>query len=166
MRCKTVRMVIACGGAEDKKEEALQEHLQKCDRCRAFAGRYGKMKDAVQGIGHPVPSEALVLRSLALCNADPVRIRSPYRPLVRVLKAVLFLVLGVFALITLLWTIPVISGISYGEPMTVEQMTALAYVFQNIVMVLLIPVLLRRRRRALILLRIRSSDETRMALML
>ncbi len=124
------------------------------------------MKEAVQGIEHPEPAETLVLRSLALCDADPLRRRYSYSPFFPLLKAVPLVVLGLLAIITLGWTSRVMAGISLGEPITMEQMTALAYVFQNIVMVSLMPLLLRRRKKAPAPLRDRSSGTAGMALMI
>ncbi len=139
--CDESEKILAAGDPDDAEGLArATAHLSECSRCAEFAAKLEELRSALGGVESPAAPAELCARTVDSCHAELARPRS--RGWARAGFAGL-------ATLTCAWTgAALVQAVGQGE-LTREGAWALTLVWQNVLALLVSPLLLCRRSPSL-----------------
>ncbi len=146
MSCKTIERLIL-----ESEERPLAEgdrrqvegHLRKCPGCRRFKNDRQAIREALGGFRPEGLPPSLDLRTRRLCREALSGAEAGSRakiPVPVIVASVLFSVLAV------VWLTIALGDVEPGQPVPSGAWAAIAFIVQNVLMLVLSPVLLRGAR--------------------
>jgi len=146
MTCKTIERLILESEerplAEDDRRK-VEDHLRKCPGCRRFQNDRQAIREALGGFRPEGLPPSLDLRARRLCREALEGTEADSRakiPVPVIVASVLFVVLAV------VWLTIALIDVEPGEPMPPGAWAAVAFIVQNVLLLVLSPVLLRGAR--------------------
>jgi hypothetical protein len=154
MKCKDVEKVIIALSAHEVDETTkaeIENHVDSCPNCSKFQQNLNVMKDRIRKIDFPEPSNSLISKTLELCHSELNRQRQNSLHLQLIpdtMPTPNFIWAAVVAIVTIsiVWFFPVLKEFILGQHYSEQTIWVLTIVVQNVIMLLLAPIILRRVR--------------------
>lgn len=154
MKCQTIERLIIDSSEEDFNEEQrnrIEEHLARCPRCRKFKKDLERIHSYLKGITPPSPSVQVESLTRHLCHIRMGKSLSPEektsaRIHTPAIPVYIWVALVSLTVLTLILTLPLIRGLTSGQPLSLTLIGVLVLVIQNAAMLCFSPILLRKYR--------------------
>jgi predicted anti-sigma-YlaC factor YlaD len=154
MKCQDIERLVIDSSEEDLNEEQrkrIEKHLARCPRCRKFQKDLEKIRAYLEEINPLSPSVEVESRTRHLCHVQMGKSLSPeektstrtHKPAIPIY---IWVALVSLTVLTLILTLPLITGITSGQPLPLPLVGVLVLVIQNAVMLCFSPILLRKYR--------------------
>lgn len=154
MKCQDIERLIIDSSEEDFHEEQkirIEEHLARCPRCQQFQKDLEKIRAYLKEITPPYPSAEVESRTRHLCHVQMGKSLSPEektsaRIHTPAIPVYIWVALVSLTVLTLILTLPLITGLTSDQPLPLPLVGVLVLVIQNAVMLCFSPILLRKYR--------------------
>jgi len=151
MRCKKVeKLIIEASQTEidPKIRDEIEAHVMTCQNCAAFREKLIEIRENINGLKSPVPTEQIIERTKALCHNEMIKqgestVEKRYPAKIISIPKFVWITFGALLILTIIWAIPVLRELIETKVIT-RQAILIAIIFvQNLMMLLFSPVLLR-----------------------
>jgi len=134
---------------------AVQAHLATCPDCRQFAAQLQVLRGAIPTLKKPTASASLIERTLERCHQEmaqlrvkpsSIKVQPHFLPLPKPVIITLILLMA----LSVSWVIGVITHTIKNQQIDQHTLWVLFFFIQNIMMLLLAPLLINRFRKQFI----------------
>ena len=147
MRCRKIEKILLMGKeADEKAQAAAAGHIAECNACALFRAGLLKLREQISGPAPELPVDLMVrTRHISHARLRTAQNRSFLHRTVFDVPLPVAALLIIATGLTLLWIIPGLTEISIDEPLTGRSTLSVAIIIQNMLMLILSPVLLKNR---------------------
>lgn len=152
MNCKQAEelMIDPSQTALDPALQAdLAAHLSNCPGCASFRAQFLLIQQGINAIKDPIPSKQLLQDTSSLCHNELIGqtgvifAENVHRSTANTPKYI-WVAPVVLLIITIVWALPILKELANNQIMTQQTVFVFTIIVQNILMLILAPLLLRR----------------------
>ena len=153
MQCKDIeQLIIGLSGKNLNREELLdlERHLSSCDRCACFKEDLNRIRQGLEVMPMPQPSDDLVRQTRFKCyaklNTMHVAKAMDFSHVLLISKttwAILFILIA----LTIIWSLYLLKDFNMSQPLSSQTIAVLTLMIQNNLMLCFTPLLIRKYRQ-------------------
>jgi len=151
MKCKQIEKILILESVDEldlKNQAEFQQHLSDCPECNRFRTELIKTRQMIANLEPPVLPPQIEKTTIELCHSELRQLELVRKPL-RELSEPAQIPIPIWACLILMvflftaWATPVLKELIQSQLFSVSTFIIFALLFQNIIMLLLAPLLLK-----------------------
>lgn len=152
MQCKDIeQLIIGLSGKHLNREELsyLERHLSSCERCACFKEDLNRIRQGLEAMPIPQPSDDLVRQTRFKCYTKLKTMhvgKSIDISHVSVISGSIWAMLFILIALTLIWSVSLLKNFNVSQPLSSQTIAVLAIMIQNGVMLCFAPLLIGKCR--------------------